>query len=106
MSGDFPPILNSSIRSWNYPCTSPQIVTGHFTGVTFDSVDKISFAYNFLMPVILTLSHKVLTSCSEMGLKSLSWSIYLSRIEISLSERIGVCDIFFSVILLKLITKF
>ena len=30
MSGFGPPILKSSIRSWNWPCMSPQTVTGHF----------------------------------------------------------------------------
>lgn len=30
MSGFGPPILNSSIRSWNWPWMSPQTVTGHF----------------------------------------------------------------------------
>ncbi len=28
----FPPIRKSSARSWNWPCMSPHIVTGHFTG--------------------------------------------------------------------------
>lgn len=30
MSGFGPPILNSSIRSWNWPWMSPHTVTGHF----------------------------------------------------------------------------
>lgn len=30
MSGLGPPILNSSMRSWNWPWMSPQTVTGHF----------------------------------------------------------------------------
>lgn len=30
MSGFGPPILNSSIRSWNWPWISPHTVTGHF----------------------------------------------------------------------------
>ena len=33
MSGLGPPIRNSSIRSWNWPCMSPQTVTGHFCRV-------------------------------------------------------------------------
>ena len=64
MSGFGPPILNSSIRSWNWPCMSPQTVTGHFssktsvrhnkflalyhartTGWTFDSSCSTSRAY-------------------------------------------------------------
>ena len=44
MSGERPPILKSSIRSWNCPWTSPHTVTGHFTSCTLDSFDSISLA--------------------------------------------------------------
>ena len=51
LSSNSPPILKSSIRSWNCPCTSPQTVTGHLTAWTLLSLDKISFAF----------SHNILT---------------------------------------------
>lgn len=38
MSGLGPPILNSSIRSWNCPWMSPQTVTGHFWSKVSPSV--------------------------------------------------------------------
>jgi hypothetical protein len=33
VSGFGPPILNSSIKSWNWPCMSPHTVTGHFCAI-------------------------------------------------------------------------
>jgi hypothetical protein len=63
VSGFGPPILKSSMRSWNWPWMSPQTVTGHFwfstsarniferalephtTGCTLDSSCKTSRAY-------------------------------------------------------------
>ena len=44
MSGDLPPMRRSSIRSWNWPWTSPQTVTGHLTSCTLDSFVRISLA--------------------------------------------------------------
>ena len=45
MSGDLPPMRRSSIRSWNWPWTSPQTVTGHLTSCTLDSFVRISLAW-------------------------------------------------------------
>ena len=40
MSGLGPPILNSSIKSWNWPWISPHTVTGHFCVLVSQHVNK------------------------------------------------------------------
>ena len=82
MSGQSPPTLKSSIKSWNWPWMSPQIwreyyrkngrkntVTGASTRWTFDSSTRISLA----------LAQRVLTSLSLIISQFLSCSICLSK---------------------------
>jgi hypothetical protein len=48
ITGNLPPIRNNSIKSWNYPCISPQIVSGALTATMLDSSIKISFAWSIV----------------------------------------------------------
>lgn len=84
MSGDRPPILKSSIKSWNWPCTSPQTVTGHFTSWTFDSFDNISFAYNL---------KKTRNALASSGMKSFCEKLCIPyRRVASLDPQWAVCN--------------
>jgi len=93
LTGTFPPILNSSIKSKNYPWISPQTITGARTFWTFDSFLKTSFAcilVNDLLdeskqdvlycfnPLQLTCSQIDFTSFSDRILHCRTVSIYFS----------------------------
>ena len=58
MSGTWPPVWKSFMRSWNCPWMSPQTVTGLLTGCTFDSSIKISFTCRYIYIWKCTLTKK------------------------------------------------
>jgi hypothetical protein len=55
VSGFGPPILNSSMRSWNWPCMSPQTVTGHFCAIVSRHVTQRSYQTYHWLDVRLVL---------------------------------------------------
>ena len=63
------------MRSWNWPCTSPQMVTGARTGCTLDSSMRISRA----------LSHSCFTSPSVSGVQSISRVMKTSSVSMPMS---------------------